>query len=206
MTRDGWVSGWCFDPAQPAARIELDVLVDEEVVGSTLAANWRADLQPAGIGDGSHGFSYALPYEVLAKKGTLRIRVQETGGGRAVADPVVLRIGRQAQAEQRLGELERQVRLLRGRVDELLREAGDRPMAEERAARALFSTVAGFFQELADGSEEAARGFGLGRGLQATFDALSASLPPLALDAPPGRPQALLLLPAIAPVGRYIAV
>jgi glycosyltransferase involved in cell wall biosynthesis len=200
VTRDGWVSGWCWDPAHPTARVTLDVLVDEEVVGSTLAANWRADLQQAGIGDGSHGFSYALPYEVLAQKGTLRVRVQEAGSGRPVSDPVVLRIGRQAEAEQRIAELERHVRLLRGRVDELLREAGERPAAEERAARALFATVAGFFQELADGTDDAVRGFGLGRGLQATFDALLATLPALALDHPSGRPQALVLVPASAAV------
>ncbi len=200
VTRDGWVTGWCWDPQRPGRRVGLDVLVDGVRVGTTQAANWRADLQQAGIGDGSHGFSYALPYEVLARKGTLRISVCETGGGGVLGEPVVLRIGRPAEAEQRIASLERQIRLLRAKLDELERQAADQPAAEERAARALFGTVAAFFRELAEGTADDARGFGLGRGLRASLDELGAMLPPLALRPPAAAADALVIVPATQPV------
>ena len=61
VTRDGWVSGWTWDPTTPDDRIELEILVDDEVVGETVAAGFRADLQAAGIGDGAHGFFVRPP-------------------------------------------------------------------------------------------------------------------------------------------------
>jgi glycosyltransferase involved in cell wall biosynthesis len=201
VTRDGWVSGWAWDPGQPEQRITLDILVDEAVVGTTAAMNWRADLQQAGIGDGSHGFSYALPYDVMARKGTMRVRVRETGSGRPLGQPALLRIGRLAESEQRVAELERQIRQLRGRVDELLRAAADRPAVEERQARALFAMVSSFFQELAEGTAPDARRFGLGRGVRATLDDLVARLPALTLLVP-AVPQLVVLVPATAEVER----
>ncbi len=200
VTRDGWVSGWCWDPQRPARRVGLDVLVDGTVVGTTQAGNWRADLQQAGIGDGSHGFAYALPYEVLARRGTLRISVRETGAGRMLGEPVVLRIGRPAEGEQRVASLERQVRLLRAKLDQLERQSADQPAEEDRAARALFGTVAAFFRELAEGTPEEARGFGLGGGLRATLDELAARLPLLVLRSPPAAVDVLVIVPATEPV------
>ncbi len=200
VTRDGWVSGWCWDPHSPGRKVSLDVLVDGAVVGATEASTWRADLQQAGIGDGRHGFAFALPYDVLAQKGTLRITVQESGGGgRTLGDPVTLRIGRLAESEQRVAALEQQVRLLRGKLDAMERQAADQPEAEERAARALFGTVAAFFRELADGAPEDARSFGPGRGVRATLDALAARLPALDLRAPARPPAVLVIVPATEP-------
>ena len=73
VSRDGWVSGWCWYPDKPGAHVELVVLVDEERVGTLRADAFRPDLQQAGIGDGTHGFSFPLPYAVLSDKGTLRV-------------------------------------------------------------------------------------------------------------------------------------
>ena len=200
VTRDGWVSGWCWDPQRPNRRVPLDVLVDGAVVGTTPAANWRGDLQQAGIGDGGHGFAYALPYEIMAQKGTLHIGVRESGpGGRALGDAVTLRIGRLAESEQRIAALERQVRALRGKLEALEGQASEQPAAEERAARALFGTVAAFFRELADGTPQEQRGFGLGGGLRATLDELAARLAPLALRQP-AHPEMLVIVPATRPV------
>lgn len=205
VTRDGWVSGWTWDPTTPDARIDLEILVDGEVVGETVAAGFRADLQAAGIGDGAHGFSFALPYDVLASRGTLHVAVRERDGdagpGRPLDAPVELRIGRLATAEQRVLDVERQVRLLRGQLDALTREAVERPQADQRAAKLLFGTVAGFFRELAEGVAPAERGYGVGPfgggGLRGAIDDLSARLSPLTLRLAE-RPVATVGVPATA--------
>ncbi len=151
VSRDGWVSGWCWFPERPEAHVELAVLVDDTPVGEVVADAFRPDLQQAGIGDGRHGFSFAIPYAVLAERGTLTVRVQERHTGRTLGAPITMRLGRMAAAEERIQDLERQIRLLRGEIDALRR--GDAGRDDAQAARALFATVAGFFQDLAEGRE-----------------------------------------------------
>ncbi len=180
VTRDGWVSGWCWSPSEPGRRVALAIWVDDEIVGGTVASMFRADLQDAGIGDGGHGFSYALPYEVLAERGRMRVSVRDAGTGELLSEPVDLRLGRMAQTEQRVVALERQVRLLRGQIEELARRDQGSPQADQRAATALFGTVAGFFRALADGGVEG-EGVGLGGGLRGARDDLVARLPALTL-------------------------
>jgi glycosyltransferase involved in cell wall biosynthesis len=189
VSRDGWVSGWCWYPERPDVHVELDVLVDDVRVGSVRAESYRPDLQQAGIGDGTHGFAYALPYSALADRGTLTVAVQERGSGRALSEPIVMRLGRMAAAEERIHALERTIRLLRGQIEELQR--GDTRREEERAARALFATVAAFFQNLAEGRPAAS--------MSGALDELAARLPPLAL-ALPEAPRASFLLAAVADV------
>ncbi len=113
---------------------------------------------------------------------------------------MTLRIGLLAEGERRAMELEREVRQLRARLDDLSREAEVRPAADERATRALFATVARFFQELAEGATEEARGYGFGPGLRATLDDLRARLPALALSRPPAVAGTLVVVAATAPV------
>ncbi len=153
VSRDGWVSGWCWFPERPEAHVELTVLVDDAPVGSVVADAFRPDLQQAGIGDGRHGFSYALPYASLAERGTLTVAVQDRSTGQMLGAPITMRLGRMAAAEERLQDLERQIRLLRGQIDELRRAEVARD--DEPAAHALFATVAAFFQDLAEGRESA---------------------------------------------------
>ena len=136
VSRDGWVSGWCWYPDFPDEHVELTVLVDDEPVGTMRAANFRPDLQHAGIGDGTHGFSFALPYAALADKGTLRVAVQDSRTGRNLSDPITVRLGRMAAAEDRIQDLERQVRLLRGHIDDLTR-AGRGARRGPRRARTV---------------------------------------------------------------------
>jgi O-antigen biosynthesis protein len=181
VSRDGWVSGWCWYPDRPGAHVELAVLVDEERVGALRADGFRPDLQQAGIGDGTHGFSFALPYAVLADKGTLRVSVQEAGTGRNLSDPVTVRLGRMAAAEERIIDLERQVRLLRGQIEELVHLGEVRD--EDRAARELFSTVAAFFADLAKGGTAPGSGYGAA-GLQGALEDVTARYAPVPLALP----------------------
>ena len=143
VTRDGWVSGWCWSPSEPARRVALAIWVDDEIVGSTVASMFRADLQDAGIGDGGHGFSYALPYDVLAERGQMRVSVRDAGTGELLSPPAELRLGRMAQTEQRVVALERQVRLLRGQIEEMAQRDQGSPSADQRRFRGACPTSAG---------------------------------------------------------------
>jgi glycosyltransferase involved in cell wall biosynthesis len=178
VTRDGWVSGWCWYPAYPHEHVDLTILVDDEAVGSVRAVEFRADLKEAGIGDGSYGFSFALPWSALAEKGMLRVTVLETGSSTALGDPILMRAGRLAVAEERIQDLERQIRLLRSQIDELGRQNQGRD--EDRAARELFATVAGFFRALGEGNVDDV----MSGGLKAAVDDLTTRFAPLALALP----------------------
>ena len=194
ITRDGWVSGWCWEPAAPDRRIRVDVLVDGVVAGAAEAAEGRADLRHAGVGDGRYGFNVMLPYELLADRGTVEVRVAEHGTGRPLGEAALMRIGRRAESEARIQELERQVTLLGGRLQSLTRDAERQPEQDSREARALFATVAGFFQDLADGRESGE--LGLRGGVGAALRDLRLGLPELALRPAAGLPLATIAVPA----------
>ncbi len=197
VSRDGWVSGWCWYPERPGEHVELTVLVDDMPVGTVRADAFRPDLQQAGIGDGSHGFSFALPYGVLAERGTLTVAVQESRSGRNLSDPITMRLGRLAAAEERIEDLERNIRLLQGQLEELRRHAEARD--DDRAARALFGTVAAFFNDLAqDGTDGAARGLG-NASLSAALAEVTGRWAPLSLRVPE-QPIATICLAATAPL------
>jgi hypothetical protein len=52
----GQVSGWARDPVKPEETLEIEILIDDEVVGRTLCDHFRLDLAAAGVGSGRHGF------------------------------------------------------------------------------------------------------------------------------------------------------
>jgi glycosyltransferase involved in cell wall biosynthesis len=189
VSRDGWVSGWCWFPDQPEAHVELAVLVDGVKVGEVRADTFRPDLREAGIGDGTHGFAFALPYSVLADRGTLTVVVQELRSGRPLGDPITARIGRMAAMEERVQDLERQIRLLQSQLEDMRRIADARD--EEQEARSLFATVAAFFQDLAEGGPGSI-------GLAGALARVTARWRPLDL-AVPDRPLATICIAATAP-------
>lgn len=196
VTRDGWVSGWCWHPDEPTRRIDVAIFVDEEQVGEVRAAQYRPDLEQAGIGDGAHGFSFALPWAVLARKGSLTVSVREHPSGAALGEPMTLRFGRLAQAEERIQDLERQVRVLRATLADSKRERHARD--EERAARDLFRTVGMFFQGLAEAPDEAA-GPGAAIGLRGAVADIFERFAPLTLMRP-ANPAATICVDADAPL------
>jgi len=58
---DGGFEGWCWAPDRPEERLVVDLLVNDTLAASIVAAVFRRDLQLRGIGDGRHGFSLRLP-------------------------------------------------------------------------------------------------------------------------------------------------
>ncbi len=146
VSRDGLISGWCWYPMQPATRVQLSVAVDGATVGSTSASTFRPDLQQAGIGDGCHGFNFALPWSLLEEVGRLTIVLADSLTGEQLADPVVMRLGKLSRTEDRVADMERQIRRLRFEVESLTAELDRR----ERAGPApdIFATLGALFSEL----------------------------------------------------------
>ncbi len=196
VTRDGWVSGWCWYPDAPGRRVDLAIFVDEEQVGEVRAAQFRADLQQAAIGDGAHGFSFALPWAVLARKGSLTVSVREHPSGTALGESMTLRFGRLALAEDRIEDLERQLRVLRATLADARRDRTARD--EERAARDLFRSVGTFFQELAEAPRDTA-GTGVPIGLRGAVAEIFQRFPPIML-ARPADPTVTICVDADAPL------
>ena len=191
ITADGYVSGWCWEPGEPERRILLDVMIDDTLAGTVRAEEPRPDLQQAELGDGRYGFTFLLPYELLADRGTVRIHVAEHATGRPLGEDSLLRLGRRSAQEARLLELERQVALMQTRLEHALRASEREAEAESRAASRLFATVGAFFQNLAEGVPAT----GSAASLAETLATLRRELTPLALRAP-AHPVATL---AVAP-------
>ncbi len=74
---DGSLEGWCWAPAEPRARLTVDLLDGETVLVRVIAADDRPDLAASGIGDGRHGFRAVLPGE---RRGRL-IRARAAASG-----------------------------------------------------------------------------------------------------------------------------
>lgn len=150
VSDDGWVKGWAWYPSKSDRRVEVELLVDGEIVGRTIAALHRKDLVAAGIGDGNYSFSIALPYEVLIRPRDSLVSVRDGGTQRVFAEPRVFRRPEVADAVEKIASLEDDARLLKSRVEFL----ADRASADERAAAELFKTVGDFFIELAGATAE----------------------------------------------------
>jgi glycosyltransferase involved in cell wall biosynthesis len=54
------INGWAWDPSQPHARVWLEVLVNDGVIGRVLADKYRPDLAQSGVSDGYQGFALWL--------------------------------------------------------------------------------------------------------------------------------------------------
>ena len=88
----GSVLGWAHDPDRPGERIELEIRVDDALIGRCVADLDREDLTRAGIGDGRHGFR--LPLAAPLTPGRHRIVVE------APAAQAVLPLARDHFADQ----------------------------------------------------------------------------------------------------------
>lgn len=73
----GWgkIAGWAHDTAHPDLPVLLEVWLEDQLIGTVLACNFRVDLLAAGIGQGQAAFTYASPVKLRPETlDTLRIR------------------------------------------------------------------------------------------------------------------------------------
>jgi hypothetical protein len=79
------VSGWVWDPSNPALRETVDIYIDGQLVKSILASRPRPDLVSARIGDGNYGFLYTtettvtnIPVEVKLARDHFPLRISDS--------------------------------------------------------------------------------------------------------------------------------
>ena len=148
ISDEGRVVGWAWYPDRPDERVELEFLVDGHVAGTTTTGLYRADLAKAGIGEGRYGFSWPLPYSVLALPRDVIISARDKATGYVLPQPKLYQKKAVADALSKVNELENDVRLLRGTIAALERRGGQ----DDRGAAELYKTVGDFFAELAAAS------------------------------------------------------
>lgn len=77
---DNFIMGWCNN-AQSKAFTTVDLKIDEVVVKSTLASEFRSDIQELGLNNGYAGFRFSIP--VWARDGNSHV-VTVSSAGRTV--------------------------------------------------------------------------------------------------------------------------
>lgn len=76
----GVALGWAARPWQSSERLSLELLLDGLVVDSTVAQEYRPDVEAAGYGDGRFGFAIKVPAH-FHDAVTHRLEVREAGSG-----------------------------------------------------------------------------------------------------------------------------
>ena len=61
--QDNIIKGWAYDGSLGSSGV--DIFLDDAHIGTVEADQYRADLKENGVGDGSHGFIFAVPPAVL---------------------------------------------------------------------------------------------------------------------------------------------
>ena len=82
---DGGFDGWCWAPDRPDERLIVDLLVNDTVATSMVAAIFRRDLLILGYGDGRHGFAMRLPANLPDAAGEILITARERRSGHVFA-------------------------------------------------------------------------------------------------------------------------
>ncbi|WP_160120568.1 glycosyltransferase [Rhodovarius lipocyclicus] len=110
------IAGWVRDPAAPERRVELELLLDDVPMARVIAANYRPDLEAAGIGDGRHGFSIR-PVHALMAGTTALVRLRDAATGHELIEGMGRIIHRAGGFDAGVG------RLLSGLVENSARRA-----------------------------------------------------------------------------------
>jgi hypothetical protein len=173
---EGLISGWCWDESQPDRGVRLVVLVDGQPVGTTVADIYRPDLQQAGMGDGAHAFSYLLPWDRIASKSVSTIGLIDEASGEALDTTLVFRRSVVLTVEDRLRDVEQQIRLLASRLEET--EA--RARQDAAVMGGVFATIGAFFTRLSELPPEAVP-MQLGSSISGLLESRRAQLAPFSL-------------------------
>lgn len=98
---EGWIddisaeriAGWAMDTANPELPVQLQIWAGEELLGTALACEHRADLESAGKGNGRSAFYFALPRSLrdVAQAGLRIARAGDTSG-LPLAEPCRIRL------------------------------------------------------------------------------------------------------------------
>jgi hypothetical protein len=76
------VSGWAVDAGQPAARVEVQLFIDDRFVGDAVAAEFRPDLREAHRAeDDWHGFIFQTPALAVGEHEARVYALHSSGSG-----------------------------------------------------------------------------------------------------------------------------
>jgi hypothetical protein len=100
--RRGSFEGWVWNPSRPDHRVEVEVVVNGFVLVRVPAADYRADLRAAGIGDGRHAFTIALDLDT-AGSGAVTVVVRTVEG--LLLQNGEIRVGDEPPASEEAAEI-----------------------------------------------------------------------------------------------------
>ena len=88
----GSIHGWAYDPTRPDKRLMIQAFSGNELLGETVAENYRHDLLVAGKGDGKHAFELKIksPGSQDIDSEQFSIMLVEADTGRAINDVPLL--------------------------------------------------------------------------------------------------------------------
>jgi hypothetical protein len=73
------ICGWAWNPAEPDASVDVEILDDQTLLATVKADIYRKDLEKAGFGDGKHAFRMVVPAGLKdGKPHPIRARVAAT--------------------------------------------------------------------------------------------------------------------------------
>lgn len=204
---DGGFDGWCWAPGQPEARQVVDLLVDDTLAASMVAAIFRRDLAALGYGDGRHGFAMRLPQHLSGRGGEQLITARERRSGRVFGRLLRQSPGGEPRGGAAVARLDGEMEAAWLRLEQVraARQPGWSPAASLRGA---FGALAGRMALRAGPA-----GLATARRLSAPAARLPAlAAPRLSLLLPPDdaaatRVRALALAPALEAVaGELLAI
>ncbi len=175
----GLVSGWSWDERQPDRAVRLIVVLDGQPVGTTVADHYRIDLEQAGMGNGCHAFTYLIPWELIAAKSVVTIGLIDEARGEALDTTLVYRRPVVLTVEDRLRDVEQQLRLLAARLD----ETAARAARDAAMMGGVFATIGAFFTRLAELPPEAVP-VELGHGIAGLLESTRARCAPFSFAEP----------------------
>jgi hypothetical protein len=176
---EGLLNGWAWCRSEPERRVRLRFLVNGDPVGSVVANMFRGDLQAAGAGDGCYAFSFLLPWEAISRTSACHVTVVDDATGEQLNASTVFRRPALRPVEDRLRDVERNVRLLAARMGEL----EQRGRQEAASSRALLGVIGAFFTRLSEMNPEEVP-TALVPSLSGLLDGTAARLRPFALGTP----------------------
>ena len=74
MITSSRVAGWAQNVESPEAPVCLDIYAGGELIGRTLANQYRKDLEHAGLGSGWHSFAFTPPAGMTFASDAVEVR------------------------------------------------------------------------------------------------------------------------------------
>ncbi|MGK7868229.1 hypothetical protein [Falsiroseomonas sp. E2-1-a20] len=131
----GEISGWAFEPGEARHRVLVELRLDGGILAVAPADRPRGDLMQAGIGDGAHGFRFALQPAWAARLPDLQVVARAASGGAVLLQPLRRAEPPHPQVVQAINQLVQGQRALEARLQAVVpAEVEAAPDTEQRLA------------------------------------------------------------------------